>query len=130
MTTSKFKITFIACIMFLLDSDAPADIRLEMISVTPSGPIIITILADALSLEPLFCIWLLWYCCPSCGFLQCVLLECRSLGESFLFIRAWTKLPLLWKNLSFNLYYAWVFSFLMLDLSTWYSYCLPLSFYY
>lgn len=31
-------------------------------------------------------------------------LECRAPGESFLFIRVWTKLLLLWKNLAFKLF--------------------------
>lgn len=39
---------YIACIIFLLNSDALADIKLEMISVDPSVPSIVVILTDVL----------------------------------------------------------------------------------
>lgn len=39
---------YIACIIFLLNSNALADTRLEMISVDPSVPSIVVILTDVL----------------------------------------------------------------------------------
>lgn len=75
--------------MFLLDSAALADTKLGMISVDPSGPNIVMILIGSL-IDPgtiiLYLIVMMFR--YLLGILQYVLLECRPLGESFLFIRA------------------------------------------
>lgn len=71
--------------MFLLDSAALADTRLEMTSVDLSGPSIVMILIDSGTII-LYLIVMMFK--SLLKILLCVLLECRALGESFLFIRA------------------------------------------
>lgn len=105
MATSTFIIMYMACVIFLLDSTTLADTRPEMISMDPLVPALWWFwLMLWVMLETSFYFQLLWFWGLYWGFLQCTILECRALGKSFLFLRAWARLCLLWKNLAFKLF--------------------------